>query len=836
VIRGLPSFRSMRLPAVAAVVLLLGAAVGAWAYFTSHGTGTASASVGTLSAPSIESAAPGAGTVSLKWSNVPAPGSGPVTYYVTRVGGTVGGNCPNSGVPTGVTECTDSGLSAGTYHYTVTAEWRSWTATSATTEVTLASGAATHLAVTASTTTQTAGVGDNLTVTAKDASNNTVTAYTGDKSLTFSGASTIGSNHPTVSDKTGAAVSFGTVETITFASGVATVQTGGKNGVMTLYKAEPASIVVSDGSINNGSGLSVTVKAAGAKSFTVPTPSEQEAGVAFNVTLTAFDQYGNTAKSYGGSGGESKTLVWSGPVNSPNGTAPEYPATVTFTNGVGTATGIKLFNASTTTTLKAKESSIEGTSGTFTVKAAGASTLVFSTQPGSATAGSAFGQQPVVKTQDGFGNNSTVGLGTSRNVTVSIASGIGTLQGTATLDIGTSAGNGTVTFTNLRIDTAGEKTLQATAAAGSPALAKATSNPFTVNAGALDHFTFAAASPQTDGLKFTGTNTLTAQDVFGNTITNFDASTNNVKITAQTPLTGTVSGIHGSNVLNLAGDFSSGVANLSSLGMTYTGNATTGKFLATSATAKTGESGSVVINVGAATKLALSAVTATPTAGEADNLTITALDAGGNTATSYTGEKSLTFAGANNAPNGTHPTATNKSAAAVNFETAEPITFASGVASPTTTGATGQAVMKLYKAGTASITVTDTSINNNASPLAVNVNSAGVPLSYSSPTCPVSQKHNWSQLFTIKVPNDAFNNPFTNVSGIIVNLSFEGAQSGSFNFNGGEAGKPLALTITTGPANNTFTVNESGASKSATLHATASSGFTAPANCGLTGT
>ena len=36
-----------------------------------------------------------------------------------------------------------------------------------------------------------------------------------------------------------------------------------------------------------------TVKAAATKKLTVPTPSEQEAGVAFNVTLTATDEYGN---------------------------------------------------------------------------------------------------------------------------------------------------------------------------------------------------------------------------------------------------------------------------------------------------------------------------------------------------------------------------------------------------------------------------------------------------------------------------------------------------------------------------------------------------------------
>jgi len=59
--------------------------------------------------------------------------------------------------------------------------------------------------------------------------------------------------------------------------------------------------------------------------------------------------------------------------------------------------------------------------------------LGFTTQPGSATAGAVFGVQPVVKTQDQFGNNSTTGLGATVNVGVSLTSGSGPLQGTTTL-------------------------------------------------------------------------------------------------------------------------------------------------------------------------------------------------------------------------------------------------------------------------------------------------------------------------------------------------------------------------------------------------------------------
>ena len=79
----------------------------------------------------------------------------------------------------------------------------------------------------------TAGGTVNLTITAVDAGGNTATSFTGDQSLTFSGASTVGPNTPTVSSKTGTAVAFGTATTITFTNGVATVS-GANNGLATL--------------------------------------------------------------------------------------------------------------------------------------------------------------------------------------------------------------------------------------------------------------------------------------------------------------------------------------------------------------------------------------------------------------------------------------------------------------------------------------------------------------------------------------------------------------------------------------------------------------------------
>ena len=126
------TLRRLRPRLLLLAALVLGGVGAAFAFFASTGAGTASASVGSLSQPTITAAAAGAGTVSLSWNAVSAPASPGVVYYVTRAGGTVGGNCPTSvTTATSTTSCTDSGLTKGTYTYTVTAVWQSWTATSA---------------------------------------------------------------------------------------------------------------------------------------------------------------------------------------------------------------------------------------------------------------------------------------------------------------------------------------------------------------------------------------------------------------------------------------------------------------------------------------------------------------------------------------------------------------------------------------------------------------------------------------------------------------------------------------------------------------------------------
>ncbi len=330
------------------LALVLGVST-ASAFFAGSGSGTGPATVGTLTAPAAPDATAGAGTVGLSWSSVSPPaGSGGVTYYVQRDGGNAGGTCPTQAAASTATSCTDSGLSAGTYHYTVTAVWRSWSATSSSTAATVASGPLDHFSLAAASTTPTAGAGDNLTITAKDSAGNTVTTYTGDQTLTFSGASTIGSNHPTVTSKTGTVVAFGTAETITFTNGVAAVS-GSSNGVMTLYKAETAGVTVSDGT--HIGALSVTVGASAAANVTATSGGGQSAnaGSAFTNPLvaTVTDTYGNlkpgaSVTFSAPSSGASSTFASGGNCTS----NPQIYQCVATTNASGAATS-SAFTANT---------------------------------------------------------------------------------------------------------------------------------------------------------------------------------------------------------------------------------------------------------------------------------------------------------------------------------------------------------------------------------------------------------------------------------------------------------------------------------------------------------
>lgn len=96
---------------------------------------------------------------------------------------------------------------------------------------------------------QTAGVAQIITVTMYDAYNNIATSYTGDKSLTFSGASaSFYGNNPTVNSTV-----FGDATTVAFTNGVASTAS------MILTAALNTTVTVSGDAINTASGLGLTV-------------------------------------------------------------------------------------------------------------------------------------------------------------------------------------------------------------------------------------------------------------------------------------------------------------------------------------------------------------------------------------------------------------------------------------------------------------------------------------------------------------------------------------------------------------------------------------------------
>jgi hypothetical protein len=620
--------RLRTLAPVLALALLATVAVVS-AFWTGSGQASNSATVATLAAPTITSATTGAETVALSWSAVTPPGEGTVEYYVTRDGSTASAGCPSSSSHSTTTSCTDTNVPVGAHKYKVTAVWRSWTSTGVEQTVTVAYGPATHLVLEAASTTPAAGETDNLTVIAKDASNDTVGTYTGAHSLIFEGAGVATSGEePVVVDQSGVEKNFGEETEITFTEGKATVSSA-MNGVMTLYKAEAAHIKVKEGSLNNGAGLAVTVKAAAAKNFKVPTPTEQEAGVSFNVTLTAIDEYGNTATSYAGK----KTITWSEPANSPSGKAPSYTASVTFTAGVGAAAATKLYDAQSTT-LKAKEGTIEGTTGAFTVKAAVAKKFTVPA-PAEQEAGAAF--NVTLTAIDEYSNTATGYTGAK---TLAWSGAVNAPNGTApeypssATAVTFTAGVGTASA--LKLYDAVSTTLKA-----KEGTIEVTTSSFTVKAASAASFSLPTPAEQTAGTAFN--ETLTAWDTWHNTAKSYaGAKTVTFSEPANAP-----SGLAPSYPATVTFTAGAGTASIK----LYDVQSTT---LKAKEGTNEGTTGTFAVKAGA-TKKFTAPTPSEQQAGVAFNVTLTATDEWGNLAKTYTGAKTIAWSGPSSSPNATAP-------------------------------------------------------------------------------------------------------------------------------------------------------------------------------------
>jgi hypothetical protein len=602
--------------------------------------------------------------------------------------------------------------------------------------VTASPGAAVSLLLSAVSTTPTAGVADNLTITAKDTYGNTAPTYTGSHNLTFEDANPIGSFNPAVSSSAGVVTNFGNPTAITFTNGVATVS-GANNGVMKLYKAETALVSVSDGSIENGAGLSVTVAAAAASSFALEAASTAPtAGEADNLTVTAFDAFGNLAVSYTGS----HNLTFGGANASPGGNHPTVTKStgaavnfgtataITFASGIATVAGanngvMKLYNAEA-----AKVTVVSGTvnnGGGLSVTVADAAASSLGLTAASVTPAVGEADNLTVTAKDAYGNTITTYTG-SHSLTFGGASAIGAFTSTVTNGSGTATSFGTATAIAF---TSGVATVSGSSN-GVMVLYKAEAAKVTVTDGTLSNgagLTVTASPGAAASLSLTATTTtptagvadnltITAKDTYGNTATTYTGSHNLTfggasAIGSFNPIVSSSTGTVTSFGTVTAITFTNGVATVSGSnnGVMKLYKTETALVTVTDGTLTNGAGLSVTVAAAAAASFALEAASVAPTAGEADNLTVTAFDAFGNLAVSYTGSHNLTFGGANASPGGNHPTVTKSTGAAVNFGTATAIVFASGVA---TVAGANNGVMKLYNAETAKITVVEGAINN----------------------------------------------------------------------------------------------------------------------------
>ena len=123
-----------RLPLIVLIgIAVLGLAGGAFAFFTSTGSGTGAATVGTLNSPrNVTAISPTyTSTVNVSWS-APIGGVTPQGYYVTSYNTSTRVTSPACGTNalslTLSSPCADTAVPDGTYNYTVVAVYNSWSA------------------------------------------------------------------------------------------------------------------------------------------------------------------------------------------------------------------------------------------------------------------------------------------------------------------------------------------------------------------------------------------------------------------------------------------------------------------------------------------------------------------------------------------------------------------------------------------------------------------------------------------------------------------------------------------------------------------------------------
>ena len=410
-----------------------------------------------------------------------------------------------------------------------------------------------HFAVTGFTNPVVAGTAGSVTVTAQDPYGNTVTSYVGTVHIASSdGAAVRPADHVLASG------------VYTFTNGV-TLKT---TGVQSITATDVATGLIT------GSQTGITVNPAAIASFTIAGyPSSVAAGTSFGgVVVAAYDTYGNVKTDF------TSTVYF---------TSTDGAAVLPYTSGakytfVSGDLGVHTFAGFTLKTVGSK--TITVTDGTRSAVSSGITVVpgaidhfTFGGLPASVTAGSSFAGSVTVTAYDSSNNVKTDYVGsvyfTSSDAQAVLPFTVGAQYTFLSSENGVHAFAGS----GFTLKTAPSQTITVRDDVASKSSA---SGAITVNFAALDHFTFNNVnSPQVAGTGFSIT--ITAQDVYGNTVTSYTTA-------------GTLSDLSGAISPTASGAFVSGVRTVT---VTIT-KAYSGDTISISASSKSGTSNAFTVNPG----------------------------------------------------------------------------------------------------------------------------------------------------------------------------------------------------------------------------------------------
>ena len=443
---------------------------------------------------------------------------------------------------------------------------------------------------------QSAGTPFLITIIAYDAFDNIASQFTGILCRVNIGHTGTGGISPTQSGKFINGIWTGTVA-------IAQTQTGDR-------------IIVNDGSGHSGTSNTFNLVSSSVDHFEVSSiGATQIAGSAFAVTIRAVDA----------SPSRNTVTTFNGTSSVKDETGSIAPIQITFAGGLWTGTFV-ITKAAPTDFLTIMGVGRSGTSNTFQVQPGTVSSFDISTVTSPKSAGIGFAATFTAK--DVFGNTATGFIGTvtldGGTVTVTPATSGAFASGVRTETVGITRAQDDVQIT----------VRDASAHVG-------ISNRFNVSPGNLHHFSIGTVADQAAGMPFSVS--VTAQDANNNTVSGFQSSGATVSISHT-----------GSGSINpiVSGNFTNGIW-IGNVAIAQT-QASDRILVTRSGGSETGSSNTFSVTPSNVDQFVFTAIPDPQTTGLGFGITIRAVDANGNTVTSFAGTCGLVDETGTGTPNTIH--------------------------------------------------------------------------------------------------------------------------------------------------------------------------------------